>query len=141
MADSPRTAGIQCVIVTPETTVLDVKAKSVTLPLEDGQRGVARGHAPFIGRLGAGAVRITTVDGREAAHSVFVEKGFVEVSHDVVTVITQRALPAEKLDLATARQELAAISARAARGEEAIAAKLQAQQAAREIVRIAERAR
>jgi F-type H+-transporting ATPase subunit epsilon len=141
MADSPRTAGIQCVIVTPETTVLDVKAKSVTLPLEDGQRGVARGHAPFIGRLGAGAVRITTADGREAAHSVFVEKGFVEVSHDVVTVITQRALPAEKLDLATARQELAAISAQAARGEEAIDAKLQAQQAAREIVRIAERAR
>jgi F-type H+-transporting ATPase subunit epsilon len=141
MADSPRTTGIQCVIVTPETTVLDVKAKSVTLPLEDGQRGVARGHAAFIGRLGAGAVRITTADGREAAHSGFVEKGFVEVSHDVVTVITQRALPAEKLDLATARQELAAISAQAARGEEAIEAKLQAQQAAREILRIAERAR
>ncbi|MCS5617931.1 MAG: hypothetical protein NZ658_08030, partial [Pirellulales bacterium] len=64
-----------------------------------------------------------------------------EVSHDVVTVITQRALPAEKLDLGTARQDLAAISSQAARGDAAIDAKLQAQQAAREIVRIAERAR
>jgi F-type H+-transporting ATPase subunit epsilon len=141
MADSPRSGGIHCVIVTPETTVLDVRARSVTLPLEDGQRGVARGHAPFIGRLGAGAVRITSGDGREAAHAVFVERGFVEVSHDAVTVITQRALPAEKLDLAKARQELSTLSAEPARGDEAIDAKLQAQQAAREVVRIAERAR
>lgn len=141
MADSNRTAGIRCVIVTPETTVLDTTARGVTLPLEDGQRGVGRGHAPFIGRLGAGEVRIATAEGRDGGQSVFVERGFVEVGHDTVTVVTQRALAAEKLDLAQARAALAEILAKPATGEEAIAAKLAAAQAAREVVRIAARAR
>ena len=61
MADSTRSSGIRCVIVTPETTVLDTTARGVILPLEDGQRGIGRGHAAFIGRLGAGEVRITVL--------------------------------------------------------------------------------
>jgi hypothetical protein len=65
MADSTRSSGIRCVIVTPETTVLDTTARGVILPLEDGQRGIGRGHAAFIGRLGAGEVRITLGEGRE----------------------------------------------------------------------------
>lgn len=141
MADSQRSSGIRCLVVTPETTVLDAVAKAVVLPLEDGQRGVGRGHAPFIGRLGAGEVRLTTAEGPETVHRTFVDGGFVEVSHNAVTVITQRAVPAEKLDLAEARAELAEITARPARGEEAIDAKLRAQDAAREIVRIAARSR
>jgi F-type H+-transporting ATPase subunit epsilon len=140
MADA-RTAGIQCLIVTPETTVLDARARSVTLPLEDGQRGVGRGHAAFIGRLGAGEVRIVGTDGAESVHRMFVEGGFVEVGHDVVTVITQRAVPAAKIDLAEARAALAEITAQPATGDEAIDAKLRSQQAAREIVRIARQAR
>jgi F-type H+-transporting ATPase subunit epsilon len=140
MADA-RTTGIQCLIVTPETTVLDAKARNVILPLEDGQRGVGRGHAPFIGRLGAGEVRITAADGGEAVHRMFVDGGFVEVGHDVVTVITQRAVPAATIDLAAARANLAAITAQPATGDEAIDAKLRSQQAAREIVRIAQQAR
>ena len=141
MADSNRSAGIRCVIVTPETTVLDTTARGVILPLEDGQRGIGRGHAPFIGRLGAGEVRITLGDGREGSQSVFVDRGFVEVGHDTVTVVTQRALAAEKIDSAQARAALAEVTARAATGDEAIAAKLVAQQAAREVVRIAGRGR
>ena len=115
-------------------------ARGVILPLEDGQRGIGRGHAPFIGRLGAGEVRITAVEGRDA-QSVFVDRGFVEVGHDTVTVVTQRALMAEKLDLAAARAALAGIRSQPATGDEAIAAKLVAQQAAREVVRIAGRSR
>jgi F-type H+-transporting ATPase subunit epsilon len=140
MADA-RAAGIQCLIVTPETTVLDARARSVTLPLEDGQRGVGRGHAAFIGRLGAGEVRIVAADGAESVHRMFVEGGFVEVGHDVVTVITQRAVTAAKIDLAEARAALAEITAQPATGDEAIDAKLRSQQAAREIVRIARQAR
>lgn len=141
MAESRRSGGIRCLVVTPETTVLDAVAKSVILPLEDGQRGVGRGHAPFIGRLGAGEVRLTTAEGPEAVHRTFVEGGFVEVSHDAVTVITQRAVPAGKLDLAKARAELAEVMARPAAGDEAIDSKLRAQATAREVVRIAARSR
>ena len=135
--------GVRCVIVTPEMTSLDTRARSVTLPLFDGQRGVARGHAPFIGRLGAGEVRITGEQGgaADAVRRVFVEGGFVEVGHDSVTVITQRAIPAEKIDLSEARQHLEKVRGTIATGEEAIALKMQAESTAREVVRIAERSR
>jgi F-type H+-transporting ATPase subunit epsilon len=135
--------GVRCVIVTPEVTSLDTRARFVTLPLFDGQRGVARGHAPFIGRLGAGEVRITGEHGgaADAVRRVFVEGGFVEVGHDAVTVITQRAIPSEKIDLSQAREQLEKLRGTVAKGEGAIAAKMQAEATAREIVRIAERNR
>jgi len=135
--------GVRCVIVTPEMTSLDTRARSVTLPLFDGQRGVARGHAPFIGRLGAGEVRITGEQGgaADAVRRVFVEGGFVEVGHDAVTVITQRAVPAEKIDLTHAREQLEKIRVGVATGDEAIATKMRAEDTAREVVRIAERSR
>ena len=135
--------GVRCVIVTPELTSLDTRARFVTLPLFDGQRGVGRGHAPFIGRLGAGEVRITGEQGgaADAVRRVFVEGGFVEVGHDSVTVITQRAIPAEKIDLSQAREQLDKIRGKVATGEEAISAKMQAEATAREVVRIAERSR
>ena len=66
MAESNATGAIRCVIVTPETTGLDTHCRSVSLPLFDGSRGVARGHAPFVGRLGAGAVRIVGEQGAAA---------------------------------------------------------------------------
>ncbi len=135
--------GVRCVIVTPEMTSLDTRARSVTLPLFDGERGIARGHAPFIGRLGAGEVRITGEQGgaADAVRRVFVEGGFVEVGHDAVTVITQRAVPAEKIDLTQAREQLEKIQGSVATGDEAIAIKMQAEATAREVVRIAERSR
>jgi F-type H+-transporting ATPase subunit epsilon len=129
--------------VTPEVTSLDTRARFVTLPLFDGQRGVGRGHAPFIGRLGAGEVRLTGEQGgaADAVRRVFVEGGFVEVGHDAVTVITQRAIPAEKIDLSHAREQLEKIQGTVATGDEAIATKMQAEATAREVVRIAERSR
>ena len=141
MAESPRTAGtLRCVIVTPESTVLDTQARFVALPLFDGRRGVGRGHAPFIGRLGAGEVRISGEQGTgDGERRTFVEGGFVEVGHDTVTVITQRAIPAEKLDAAGARAELEKLAATKATGDEAIAARLRAQDAARAVIRAASR--
>jgi F-type H+-transporting ATPase subunit epsilon len=141
MADMKQSGAVRCVIVTPEQTSLDTQARSVTLPLFDGLRGVAHGHSPFIGRLGAGEVRIVGEQGgpADAVRRLFVEGGFVEVAHDQVTVITQRSIPAEKVDPAAARAEFEKISGTRATGDEAITAKLGAEQAARALVRAAER--
>jgi F-type H+-transporting ATPase subunit epsilon len=143
MADTKNSGAIRCVIVTPETTGLDTQCRSVSLPLFDGSRGVARGHAPFIGRLGAGEVRVAGEQGGAAdtVRSVFVEGGFVEVSHDTVTVITQRAIPAEKVDAAAARAELERVTSTKATGDEALAARQKAADAARALVRAASRGR
>ena len=141
MAEAKPSGAVRCVVVTPESTSLDTQARSVSLPLYDGLRGVSRGHAPFIGRLGAGEVRIVGEQGgpADAVRRVFVEGGFVEVAHDSVTVITQRAVPAEKVDAAAARAEFEKIAATPATGDEAIDAKLASQEAARALVRAAER--
>ena len=140
MANMKQSGAVRCVIVTPEATVLDTQARFVALPLFDGQRGIGHGHAPFIGRLGAGEVRITGEQGAgDGVRRTFVEGGFVEVGHDIVTVITQRALPAEKLDAAAARADLEKIAATKATGDEALAARLRAQDAARAVVRTAGR--
>ena len=142
MADTKSSGAIRCVIVTPESTCLDAHCSAVTLPLFDGSRGVARGHAPFIGRLAAGEVRVAGEQGGgDAVRSVFVDGGFVEVSHDAVTVITQRAIPAEKIDVAAARAELERITAATATGDEAIAARQRAAAAARAMIRAATRGR
>jgi F0F1-type ATP synthase epsilon subunit len=88
-------------------------------------------------------VRITGEQGgaADAVRRVFVEGGFVEVGHDAVTVITQRAVPAEKIDLTQAREQLEKILGTVATGDAAIAAKMQSESTAREVVRIAERSR
>ena len=63
MADHATTAGakqVRCTIVTPEETVVDSSAEFVALPLFDGELGVGLNHAPMIGRLGFGELRLRT---------------------------------------------------------------------------------
>lgn len=144
MADAPRTSGIRCVIVTPENTILDTSVRGVVLPLDDGLRGVERGHAPFIGRLGVGEVRLAgereTGPAGSSPRSVFVEGGFVEVAHDRVTVVTQRAVPADRLDADAARADLERLRSERAVGADAILAKSRAMDAARAVLATARRA-
>lgn len=97
-------AELNCVIVTPETTALDEKADFVALPLFDGEIGIAPGHSPMIGRLGFGELRIKT--GSNVVR-FYVDGGFVQVADGVVSVLTNRAIPAAELDTAAAEQQLA----------------------------------
>ena len=66
MTDNKTETGVRCVIVTPEMTILDTHSQSITVPLFDGLRGIARGHAPFIGRLGVGSVKINEDSGQSS---------------------------------------------------------------------------
>jgi F0F1-type ATP synthase epsilon subunit len=64
MAETKRggETGVRCVITTPESTVLDTRAEYISVPLFDGQRGIGRGHAPFVGRLGVGEVLLKALE-------------------------------------------------------------------------------
>lgn len=86
---------MQCVVVTPERTEVDLKATSVTVPLFDGELGILKNHSPLVGRLGYGVLRVTTSDG--AQKSFFVEGGFVQVANNVVSVLTDKVAPREKI--------------------------------------------
>jgi F-type H+-transporting ATPase subunit epsilon len=124
---------LQCVVVTPERALLDEPADFVALPLYDGELGVLPGRAPLVGRLGYGELRIRRGDRTE---QFFVDGGFVQVHHDVVTVLTARALRASEIDVAAATQALQAALAPAATPQ-AQEAQLRAQERARSQLRVA----
>ena len=110
---------MQCIVVTPERTLYDQPAEFVALTLYDGEIGIAPGHTPLIGRLGYGEMRIRR-EGRETDR-YYIEGGFVEVLDDVVSVLTQRAIPAAEIDAAVAREQLLTAQSRRAATPEAAA--------------------
>jgi F-type H+-transporting ATPase subunit epsilon len=87
---------LQCIIVTPERTVLDEMSEFVVLPLYDGELGVLPGRAPLTGRLGYGEMRATH---RGKVERFFVEGGFVQVRADVVSVLTPKAVPVKDINV------------------------------------------
>lgn len=98
-------AQLNCIVVTPEQTALDQKAEAVVLPLYDGEIGILPGHSPMIGRLGFGELRIR-VDGQDRRY--YVDGGFAQVANDVVSVLTNRAVPADRVDEKAAQDQLSA---------------------------------
>jgi F-type H+-transporting ATPase subunit epsilon len=120
MSDThPTTHGtLHCIVVTPETTVLETPADFVALPLFDGEAGIAPGRAPFIGRLGYGELRVRTGGSTER---FYVDGGFVQVVDNVVSVLTNRAVPAESLNAGAAEEQLRTAITRPAAGREELA--------------------
>jgi F-type H+-transporting ATPase subunit epsilon len=131
-------AQLQCIVVTPESTVLDEQVDFVALPLFDGEIGIAPGRSPMIGRLGYGELRLV---GGGGPRRYYVDGGFVQVADNVVSVLTSRAMPSSAIDAAAAQEHLAQARARAAHSEEAIAIRDRLEQQARAQIRIAERAK
>ena len=97
-------AQIQIVIVTPEATTLDQMVDGVVVPLLDGAAGVLAGHAPTIGRLGPGELRVR--DGSKET-SYYVDGGFVQIADNVVSVLTGNSVAIEEIDVAAAKEALA----------------------------------
>jgi F-type H+-transporting ATPase subunit epsilon len=96
-------AQLDCIVVTPEQTALEQKADSVVLPLYDGEIGILPGHSPMIGRLGYGEMR---VESQGQVSRYYVDGGFVQVAGNVVSVLTNRAIPASRVDEKAAQHQL-----------------------------------
>jgi F-type H+-transporting ATPase subunit epsilon len=125
-------------VVTPEQTVLEQSTDFVALPLYDGELGVAPGHGPMIGRLGHGELRI----GHEPnAQWLYVDGGFVQVADDVVSVLTNRAVPAHALNEGSAAEALKSALAMKAAGDDLIARRERLIMQVRSQLRIARRPR
>ena len=92
---SVNTRNLKLVVVTPERAVLDEGADMVVLPMFDGERGVQFGHSAFVGQLGPGTLKLTNGN---TAKKYFVDGGFVQVSKNVVNVLTGKAVAAEAIN-------------------------------------------
>ncbi|MFO0913814.1 MAG: ATP synthase F1 subunit epsilon [Pirellulales bacterium] len=94
---------MKCIVVTPEKTALEKDVDFAALPLQDGEIGIARGHSPMIGRLGFGEMRLM-VNGQ--AERYYIDGGFVQIADDVVSVLTERAIPVADLQRTAVEQQL-----------------------------------
>jgi F-type H+-transporting ATPase subunit epsilon len=92
-------------IVTPEKKVVDAEVDSVTIPTASGEAGILPNHAPMISALKPGILEFST---RNTTERVAIAGGFVEVSHDRVTVLADSAETAGDVDTAAASLELEA---------------------------------
>jgi F-type H+-transporting ATPase subunit epsilon len=128
---------VRCIVVTPETTVVDTPADFVALPLYDGEAGIAPGRAPLIGRLGYGELRIRV---GKAEENYYVDGGFVQVADNVVSVLTNRAILAREIDATTAAEQLRTALASRAAGDEEMAIRKRHVSQARGQLRVARRA-
>jgi len=129
---------LTCTVVTPEQTALETKADFVALPLFDGEIGIAANHSPLIGRLGYGEMRIKSGG---QTQSYYVDGGFVQVADNVVALLTNRALPAARLDPAAAEANLQAALSRSANTPELMEIRDRQIAQARAQIRTARRAR
>ncbi len=90
-------AEMKCLVVTPEETAVEEVVTSVALPLYDGEIAVLNNHAPMIGRMGYGELRLISPSGE--THRYYVDGGFVQVADNVISVMTNHAVPAKSLNV------------------------------------------
>jgi F-type H+-transporting ATPase subunit epsilon len=81
-------------VISPEQTLFEGEAESVTAPAFDGSVGILAGHAPMVTLLGHGELRLagSTLAG---TRRFTVEGGFLQVADDQVRIVTERAAVAQ----------------------------------------------
>jgi F-type H+-transporting ATPase subunit epsilon len=82
------TTKLKVAVISPEQTVFDGQADMVVVPAWDGELGILRGHAPMLALMGSGNLRVTDGSTENRFH---VEGGFLQVSDDVVTILSEQA--------------------------------------------------
>ena len=93
---------MQVELVSPERILFSGEATSVTARSAGGDIAFLTGHAPFIGALEICVVKIITEGGAEQFFAV--HGGFVEVSDDRVTILSDVAELAEDVDVSRAER-------------------------------------
>jgi F-type H+-transporting ATPase subunit epsilon len=89
-----------CEIVTPERIVYTNEVEMVIVPAIDGEIGILPLHAPLVGALKAGEVRIKYGDTTEW---FAVSGGYIQVHEDKVIILADDATPASQIDMERAR--------------------------------------
>ena len=87
---------LQVDLVSPERILVSGDADMVVCRTTDGDVAFLTGHAPFVGALVEWTVRVILPDGGEEAAAV--HGGFVEVSDNQVTILSDLAEMASQID-------------------------------------------
>lgn len=82
-------------LVSPERVLFSGPVDAVVLPATEGDMTVLAGHAPTMTTLKTGFLVITSTPGN--GRRVLVRGGFADINQNGLTVLAERALPAEEL--------------------------------------------
>ena len=107
-------------VVSPERVLYSGEADMLVCRTSEGEIAFLPGHVPFLGALGIGVVRSLLPDHGEQA--VAVHGGFVEVSNDTVTILSDVAELASQIDVNRARQAQETAQSALREGDDAEAA-------------------
>ena len=94
-------ATLKLEIVTPSAKIFSDDVEMVTLTGIDGQMGILPQHMPLMTALAAGEI-VARKDGRNIFLAV--GDGFVQVTREKVSVLTDMAIKAENIDEAKAEE-------------------------------------
>ena len=88
-------------IVTPEAKIFSDNVEMVTLTGIDGQMGILPEHMPLMTQLASGEIIV-----RQNGQNVFlaVGEGFVQVTREKVSILTDMAIKANDIDEAKAEE-------------------------------------
>jgi F-type H+-transporting ATPase subunit epsilon len=94
-------ATLKLEIVTPEAKVYSEDVDMVTLPGVEGEMGIFPMHVPLMTQLTAGEIGV-----RKGGQDFFlaVGEGFVEITGEKVSILTDMAIKAESIDEAKAEE-------------------------------------
>ncbi len=82
-------------IITPEATAYSEDVEMVALPAVEGEMGVFPQHVPLMTQMVPGEIAVRK-DGRE--YFLAVGEGLIEVAGDHVSILTDLAIAAEKIN-------------------------------------------
>jgi len=91
-------------LVAPERILFSGEVDAVVLPATEGDMTVLPGHAPTMTALKTGFLVITDRPGN--GRRVLVRGGFADINQRGLTVLAERALPAEELTQEILDQEI-----------------------------------
>lgn len=98
--------GFYLEIVTPDKHLVSEEADKVVCPGEAGEFCVLPGHAPLLSRLLLGELRyVDSTLSKE--HSMVVTGGYVEVTHDKVSVLADECIRPREMNITQAEADVA----------------------------------
>jgi len=73
-------------LLTPESKLLECRARSVIMPSHDGSIGIQRNHCPMLCELGTGIVEVKNIHDRDNAYFL-IDSGFARISLNNLTIL------------------------------------------------------
>lgn len=102
-----------CRLVTPDAELLSEEVTYANVPAWDGLMGFEPGRAPIVARLGMGELRLDfPSDKGSGSRHFFIDQGFLKMGDGELTILAEKATPAENLVEQDAKAELAEAEAR-----------------------------